>query len=217
MEKKGAKNLVRVRLSGFLEKDWGLICMTLKEKREKEYQELQERKEKEHLELEQQLKEALSLESIEFLSLKEDVENWNCSIKLAFVLDGYRQEDDFYWSADESQGAFIQHVKNRINYIKELRAQYPEFCKQNDYIQSNSNFHKKISLTHMGYNREFYFEIQLADYLKLPNQTRCGIGGGDYEIKRTPKRVEEYNKNIDITIDVLLDCISELKQMKCKT
>lgn len=188
--------------------------MTLAEKRNQEYEELQKRKEKERSELELQLKEALSLESIEFLSLKENSDNWNCTVKLAFTLDGYRQEDDFYWHADESQESFIQHVKDRIDYIKELRAKYPEFCKQNDYIQSNSKFHKKIKLTHMGYDREFYFDVQLADYLKLPNQTCCSVGGGDYEIKRTPKRVEEYNKNIDITIDALLDCISELKQKK---
>ena len=188
--------------------------MTLAEKREKEYQEMRERKEEEHLELEQQLKDALSLESIEFLSLKENSENWNCTVKLAFTLDGYRQEDDFYWTSDESQETFIQHVKNRIDYIKELRTKYPDYCKQNDYIQTNSKFCKKILLTHMSYNREFYFDIQLADYLKLPNQTYCSFGGGDYEIKRTPKRVEEFNKNIDITIDALLDCISELKQKK---
>jgi hypothetical protein len=188
--------------------------MTLAEKRNKEYQELEERKEKERLELESQLKETLSLESIEFLSLKENSDDYNCSVKLAFTLDGYRQEDDFYWNSDESQEAFIQHVKDRIGYIKELRERYPEFCKQNDYIQTNSKFRKKILLKHMGYDREFYFEVQLADYLKLPNTTCCSCGGGDYEIKRTPKRVEEYNRNIDITIDILLDCISELKQKK---
>lgn len=188
--------------------------MTLAEKRNQEYKELQERKEKEHLELESQLKDSLSLESIEFLSLKENSENWNCQVKLAFILDGFRQEDDFYWSADKSQEAFIEQVKSRIDYINELREKYPEYCKQNDYIQSNSKFQKKIPLTHMGYDREFYFEVHLADYLKLPNTTDCGIGGGDYEIKRTPKRVGEYNKNIDITIDILLDCIAELKQKK---
>jgi len=188
--------------------------MTLQEKRNQEYREMQERKEKEHLELKEQLKEALSLESIKFLSMKENSEDWSSAVKLAFTLDGFRQEDDFYWSADKSQEAFVQQVKDRIDYIEELRAKYPDYCRQNDYIQSNSKFCKKILLTHMGYNRQFYFELQLADYLKLPNSTSCSCGGGDYEIKRTPKRVEEYNKNIDITIDALLDCISELKQKK---
>lgn len=188
--------------------------MTLAEKKNKEYQELQERKENERLELENQLKEELSLESIEFLSLKENIEDWSYNVQLAFTLDGYRQEDTFYWSADKSQEDFIQHVKTRIDYIKELREEYSEFCKQNDYIQLNSKFCKKILLTHMGYDREFCFEVKLADFLKLPNQTSCSVGGGDYEIKRTPKRVSEYNKNIDVTIDILLDCISELKNKK---
>jgi hypothetical protein len=188
--------------------------MTLAEKREREYKEIQERKEKERLELEQQMREALTHDSIELLSIKENGEDYSLIVCLAFTLDGYRQEDEFYWSADESQEAFIQHVKDRIDYIKELRAKYPDYCKQNDYIQIHSKFHKTITLTHMGYKREFYLNIQLADYLKLPNTTSCGFGGGDYEIKRTPKRVEEFNRNIDITIDALLDCIAELKQKK---
>ena len=188
--------------------------MTLREKRDLEYKELQERKERERKELEQQLKDALLLESIEFISLTEDNENWSCTVKLAFTLDEYRQEDDFYWNADKSQESFIQQVKDRIDYIKEFRTKYPDYCKQNDFTQTNSKFRKKIKLTHMGYNREFYFEVDLADYLKLPNSTCCSFGGGDYEIKRTPKRVEEYNRNIDITIDALLDCIAELKQKK---
>ena len=188
--------------------------MTLAEKRNLEYMELQERKEREREELKQQLRAALSEESIELLSIKENGENWSYIIEAAFTLDGYRQEDSFYWSADEDQEAFISSVKSRINYIKELRQKYPGYCKQNDYIQINSRFYKKINLTHMGYRREYYIDIKLADYLKLPNTTDTGFGGGDYEIKKTPKRVEEFNKNIDITIDALLDCISELKQKK---
>jgi hypothetical protein len=186
--------------------------MTLQEKRELEFKELQERKEKERVELQEQLKEVLSLESIELLAITEREDSY--SVKVAFTLDGYRQEDDFYWKADESQKDFILSAKKRIGYIKELREKYSDYCKQNDYIQTNSKFHKTISLTHMGYKREFYFDIQLADYMKLPNTTSCGFGGGDYEIKRTPKRLDEYNKNIDIAIDALLDCISELKRKK---
>jgi len=188
--------------------------MTLQEKRNLEYRELQERREKEQVEIQQQLQDALANETIEVLEIKENTENWSYIVTVAFTLDGYKQEDEFYWSSDKSQEDFIVIVKNRIEYIKELREKYADYCKQNDYIQANSKFHKVIKLTHMGYSREFYFNIQLADYMKLPNSTSCGCGGGDYEIKRTPKRLEEYNKNIDITIDVLLDCISELKQKK---
>ena len=186
--------------------------MTLQEIRNKEYKDLQERKEQERAELEQQLKETLSQESIELISIKEGEDGY--SVKLAFILDGYRQEDDFYWCANKSKEDFILSVKSRIDYIKELRMEYPDYCKQNDYIQTNSKFQKTIKLTHMGYTKEYYFNVQLADYLKLPNTTSCSCGGGDYEIKRTPIRVEEYNKNIDITIDALLDCIAELKQQK---
>jgi len=188
--------------------------MNLSDKRNQEYQELKERRAKEEQELHELLKIALSTESIELLSIKEDKENLSFIVSLAFTLDGYRQEDIFYWKSNESQEEFILSVKNMIDYIKELRSQYPEFCHQNDYIQTNSKFQKTITLTHTGYEYKFTFNIELADYLKLPNTTSCSCGGGDYQIKRTPVRVEEFNKNIDITIDVLLDCISELKQKK---
>lgn len=169
-------------------------------------------REKRELELQKELKETLSLEEIELLAITERNDGYD--VKVAFTLDGYRQEDNFYWGADESQESFIMSVKKRIDYIKELREKYPDYCKQNDYIQANSMFSKTIKLTHMGYSKDFYLNIQLADYMKLPNTTSCSCGGGDYEIKRTPKRVEEYNKNIDITIDAMLDCISELRRKK---
>lgn len=188
------------------------MTLTLRERRELEYRELQERKEKGRAELQQDLRRALSSEVIELLGIKECEEHYK--VKVAFRLDGYRQEDDFYWGADQSQENFILSVKKHIDYIKELREKYPDYCKQNDYIQTQSKFTKVIKLTHRGYEREFYINIQLADYMKLPNTTICSCGGGDYQIKKTPERVKEYNKNIDITIDALIDCISELKQRK---
>lgn len=187
---------------------------TLAERRKRERQEFQERQEKERLELEQLLRAALAEEAIEILSIREEDGICGYWVVLAFTLDGYRQEDDFYWYGHESLEAFIKKVKKHINYIKELRAKYPDYCKQNDYIQTNSVFRTKITLTHMGYPKDFYFEVQLADYLKLPNITSCSAGGGDYQIKKTPQRVEEFNRNIDIMIDTLLDCISELKKRK---
>src|SRR5690625_481496 len=190
------------------------MTMTLREIRNLEFKEMQERREKEKEELRTQLEKSLKDESIEVLSMNEYDESYK--VVIAFTLDGFRQEDDFYWNGDESREDFINKIKKRINYIKELREQYPEYCKQNDFIQTNSKFRKEFNLTHMGYDRKFYLELQLADFLKLPNSTSCSFGGGDYEIKRTPKRVEEYNKNIDIAIDVLLDCIAELKQRKYK-
>ena len=189
------------------------MTMTLREIRKLEFKELENRRTKEKEELKKQLENSLNNDSIEVESISE-YDDDGYKVVIAFTLDGYRQVDDFYWNNDESQKDFIEHVKKRIDYIKELREQYPEYAKQNDYIQTNSKFYKEINLTHMGYNRGFRIDLQLADYLKLPNTTSCSVGGGDYEIKRTPQRVKEYNKNIDIAIDVLLDCIAELKQKK---
>jgi hypothetical protein len=186
--------------------------MTLGEKREQEYNELQERREKEKGELQNELESSLNDELIEILSIKEIDDGYR--VNLVFTLDGFSQKDDFYWNVNDSQEDFINNVKGKIEYIKELRGQYLDYCKKNDYIQTNSEFRKEIALTHMGYEKSFYIDIRLADYLKLPNTTSCSVGGGDYEIKRTPKRVSEYNNNIDITIDALLDCIAELKQKK---
>lgn len=188
------------------------MSMTLGEIRDLEYEELQKRREKERDEIEKSLEETLNTESIEVISINSSSDGYK--VIIAFTLDGFRQEDDFYWDLDESREDFVNKVSKYIDYIKELREKYPEYCKQNDYIQTNSKFYKEINLTHMGYKRTFSLDLQLADYLKLPNTTSCSFGGGDYEIKRTPQRVKEYNRNIDIAIDVLLDCIAELKQRK---
>ena len=191
------------------------MSMILREKRLLEIEELQKRREKEQEELKKELETTLNNETVEVVSMTEyDEESYKVVIQ--FMLDGFMQEDDFYWNGDESKESFIGKVKKRIDYIKELREQYHEYCKQNDYLQTNSKYRKEINLTHMGHNRKFYIDLQLADYLKLPNTTSTGVGGGDYQIKRTPQRVKEYNDNIDIVIDVLIDCIAELKQKKYK-
>ena len=188
------------------------MTLTLGEKRELWHRELEERRKKEHSEIQQKLKEKLSLEDVELLKIEERDDSYR--IVVAFTLDGYRQESCFYWDDNESQEDLILSVKRHVSYIKKLREEYPDYCKQNDYIQTNRKFTKDINLTHMGYKRKFQIEILLADYMELPNTTSTGFGGGDYQIKRTPKRVDEYNRNIDVTIDVLIDCISELRQRK---
>lgn len=188
--------------------------MTLREMRDLEYEELQKRREKEREEIKQSLEETLNSESIELITIDSSSDGYK--VVVAFTLDGFRQENDFYWNLDESREDFTNKVKKHVDYIKELREQYPEYCKQNDYIQTKRDFYKKFTLTHMGYKRTYELKLKLADYLKLPNTTSCSFGGGDYEIRRTPQRVEEFNKNIDIAIDALLDCIAELKQRKYK-
>lgn len=191
------------------------MTMTLGEMRELERRELTERRWKEKDELSKRLKEIFIDESIEVISIVSDGD-FGYKVGVAFTIDNFRQGDIFYWVEKETMEDFIGKVKNNIEYIKELREQYPDYCKQNDFIQSNSKFKKEIILTHLGYEKKYYLNLQLADYLKLPNTTDCSFGGGDYEIKRTPQRVKEYNENIDKTIDVLLDSIVELKQMKYK-
>lgn len=186
--------------------------MTLADKRKEEQKWLQERREKEKEELKIDLVSKMNNESIKVLSISED--DYDYKVNVEFTIDGFTQNECFYWISSESQEDFIKKVKRHIDYIVELRDQYPDYCKKNDYIQTHRDFNKKIKLTHMGYSKVFEVNLQLADYLKLPNQTSCSFGGGDYEIKRTPKRVEEYNKNIDVAIDALLDCIAELKQKK---
>jgi len=164
------------------------------------------------------LEEEFEKNNMKVLEVTRDVNDYEelkyYSVKYEFELDNYTQQDVTFWENDESLEDLIKGVKDHIEYIKELRTQYPEYCKQNDYIQSNRDYKKELILTHMGYQRRYYLDIKLCDYLKLPNTTDCGFGGGDYEIKRTPKRLKEYNENIDKTIDMLLDCISDLKKMK---
>lgn len=190
--------------------------MTLKEIKEREYLEQKERKQKEQQEITQYLQESLSNENIKVFNIRENSEDYSLYIDLEFTLDGYTQKDTFLWDASKSIEDFIKGAKNRIDYIKELREQYPDFCKANDFIQTNSVFVKTLKITHMGYDKRYDFRVDLADYLKLPNTTSCSVGGGDYEIKRTPRRVKEYNENIDITVDFLLECITELRNRKYK-
>lgn len=164
------------------------------------------------------LEEEFEKNNMKVLEVTRDVNDYEelkyYSVKYEFEIDNYTQQDMTLWGNDESLEDLIKRVNDHIEYIKELRTQYPEYCKQNDYIQSNRDYKKELILTHMGYQQRYYLDIKLCDYLKLPNTTDYGFGGGDYEIKRTPKRLKEYNENIDKTIDMLLDCISDLKKMK---
>lgn len=156
--------------------------------------------------------------NIKIINIKRNINEYeeltDYQIEYEFNINSYKQQDITFWNNDESLDFLIDKVNKHIGYIKELREEYPEYCMQNDFIQANRNYKKELVLTHMGYERKYSFDIELCDYLKLPNTTDCGFGGGDYEIKRTPKRLKEYNENIDKTIDMLLDCISDLKKMK---
>lgn len=188
--------------------------MTRAEIKNKEWEESKKRKQKEMEEIQEQLRESLDFDEIKVVSTEECKDDYALIVTFQFTLDGYTQEDSIYWESTDSIEKFVVKIHKRIDYIKELREKYPEFCKQNDFIQSHSNFKKTLELSHMGYARRYEFYIELADFLKLPNTTSCSIGGGDYEIKRTPKRVQEYNENIDKAVHFMLDCITELRNRK---
>ncbi len=186
--------------------------MKLHEILDLESQKIQEYKNQKIADLNKSLSDALDDECFELLRIKPCEQYYR--VDLVLTLDGYKQEMLFIWDFNESQETLIEKIKARVSYIKELRQKYPEFCRQNDYIQMNSNFKKTLHLTDGGYPIDYVFNIFLANYMELPNTTRCSRGGGDYEIKRTPMRVKEFNKNIDKTIDFLIDCITELKLLK---
>lgn len=176
---------------------------------------IQKRKAKKIEEISEIIKEALVGYDFEFIKLIENKgDEPYIIIDYNFTLDNYTQEDSYCWGDDESLSSVVCAIKKRINYIKELREQYPLLAKQNDFIQTNRTYKKQLVLTEMGYERIHNIKLELCDYMKLPNRTSCSIGGGDYEIKRTPKRVKEYNDNIDKTIMFMIECISELKSMK---
>lgn len=132
------------------------------------------------------------------------------------LLDGFEQEDSHYWEWQESVEEAAEKIKKHIDYIAELRKQYPEFAKQNDYIQEHRKYGRVCKLYDEGYLREVRLLAELCGYLKLPNTTSCGFGGGDYEIKKTPRRVKDFNENIDRLCLFLADCIGELRGMKLK-
>lgn len=63
------------------------------------------------------------------------------SIGYRFKLpDGFEQEDSHYWKWQESVEEATDKIKKHIDYIVELRKQYPEFARQNDYIQEHRKY-----------------------------------------------------------------------------
>lgn len=130
--------------------------------------------------------------------------------------DGYVQKCKGFWSFDRTIDEVVERISENVSYIKKLRDCYPEYAKQNDYIQSRRIYSKRINLEQFGQRSTATGSITatLCPFLELPNTTEGGIGGGDYEIKRTPKRVRDFNKNIDDFCLFLSDCIAELRSMK---
>lgn len=137
------------------------------------------------------------------------------TVYYTYILDdNYTDTDTSFWQANQSLEDFVQNIKRHVNYIIELRQKYAEYAKKNDYIQRNRRFDKEIMLYDEGYPTKVNMSLKLCGYLKLPNTTECSVGGGDYEIKRTPQRFQDFIENIDRLTEFFIDCISDLRVLK---
>lgn len=190
--------------------------MTLGDMREAERKERDLQRENRNQELLKELLEKLDNPEIKFYDVNVDLEKYDEAgcVSLSFELkDGFKQEDDFYWEWNESVDDIADKIVKHILYIEQLRKDYPNYAAQNDYIQKHRKFFRKCKSSHSDC-KEFYIKAELCGMLKLPNTTDCSFGGGDYEIKKTPKRVKDFKSNIDNLCLFMSDCIAELRQMK---
>lgn len=190
--------------------------MTLGDMREAERKERDLQRENRNQELLKELLEKLDNPEIKFHDANVDLEKYDKAgcVSLSFELkDGFKQEDDFYWEWNESVDDIADKIVKHILYIEQLRKDYPNYAAQNDYIQYHRKFFRKCTSAHSDCE-EFYIKAELCRMLKLPNTTDCSFGGGDYEIKKTPKRVKDFKDNIDKICLFMSDCIAELRQMK---
>lgn len=129
-------------------------------------------------------------------------------IEYEFEYNDFKQQDYCFWAFSDDIETVATHIMKNILYIDELRNKFPEFALLNDYIQAHREFNKIIELEPKSYGK---INCELTSYLKLPNSTKCCHGGGDYEIQRTPQRVEIFKHNITTLINCFLDNIAELR------
>lgn len=130
-------------------------------------------------------------------------------------IDGvwYKNEKSIY-DYTENLESCGQKTSENWKYVRELREKYPDYCKQNDYIQSHRQYKKDFKLDN-GYNGTvFQMSGELCNLLKLPNTTSFGCGGGDNAIKHTPVRTKQFLSNIDTCVSKFGEYISELKTLK---
>lgn len=167
-------------------------------------------------ELQDQLKEQLSeylrqynTELMQFKMYKNH-DTGDYKLEYKFCHNGFVQSETAIWDYVEDFETVAERIKKHTLYIGELREKFADYAVLNDYIQTHREFKKVIDLEEQHYNRAT-ISAELTSYLKLPNSTSCGCGGGDYEIKRTPKRVEMFKSNINTLINCFIDYIAELR------
>ena len=171
--------------------------MTYGEIKNADYEEREKRKAEREKELIDMLNNLLSENDYEVSDIEIDFEKHDeaGSIEYHFKLsDGFEQTDSYYWQWNESVEEVAEKIKKHIDYIEELRNQYPDYARQNDHIQKHRKYQKVCKLTDEGYPRDAYLKAELCGYLKLPNTTNCSYGGGDYEIKKTSGRVKGFQR-----------------------
>ncbi|EOS47157.1 hypothetical protein C810_01473 [Lachnospiraceae bacterium A2] len=193
--------------------------MTYGDIKNADYEEIKQRKAEREKEVLEALNNLLSESGYEVFGIDINFERYkeSGSISYRFKLsDGFEQEDIHRWHWKESIEEAVEKIKKRIDYIVELRQQYPDLARQNDYIQKHREYGRICKLYDEDSPREVRLQAELCGYLKLPNTTNYSVGGGDYELKKTPRRVKDFNGNIDRLCLFLADCIGELKRMKLK-
>lgn len=159
----------------------------------------------------EQLRVYLGEDNIELINCELKYrEAGNYEISYEFTKNNFSQNETSIWDYEEEFEVVAERIKKKILYIAELREKFPEYAVLNDYIQANRKFEKTIQLEEKNYNSAIV-RAELTSYLKLPNTTSCGFGGGEYEIKRTPTRVETFKNNINTLINCFVDYISELR------
>jgi len=137
-------------------------------------------------------------------------------INFEFTFSEVKQHEVTYWHLSEDIYNVAERIVDIVDSVKEIRDQYPEYCKQNDFIQKNRTFERYFNLKNDDSNLKSKFYVTLSNYLRLPNIKIDGRSSDDIfdEIQYTPNRVKEYNENIDTTINFLNECINELKNKK---
>jgi hypothetical protein len=130
-------------------------------------------------------------------------EDGSYRIETKMVINGYEYQDTNWLKNDEHISGFVTMATRHYDYIKKLWDEFPEYCKVNEILQSMRNFQVKDIGT-----------ITLCRMLKLPNTTECSMGGGDYEVKRTPERANEFLANIDKYTRIFSTAIMDLQDIK---
>lgn len=126
-------------------------------------------------------------------------------------IDFIQKDNSYHWDYNESLDTVVENIIKTNNYILELYSKYKGNCLMNDFIQKHLVYEKNIT---SNIYKKGVIRFELGDLLILPNTTNFSCGGGDYEVKRVPKKANEFLSNIDNYINSLIDTITDLNNIK---